>query len=445
MDRLPPGPRSRVLTTQRILARPFEWFPRWRDRYGDPFRVRTMNGNVTMTGQPSLLKTIFSADPDGYEPFAPRAVQAFVGPGSVLVISGKRHRRERKLLTPSFHGDRMRALGDIIADATVRHAHEAAKNGRTNLLEMAQGVSLEVIIRTVFGVQERARIHTFTRAIVDFMAAGKPALLFFTGLHRPWFPPWGRFVEAFKRFDLLLQEQIELTRTGAARDDTILSLMLAARYDDGEPMADSDVRDQLRTLLLAGHETSSVALAWAIDHLHRSPALLAQTIDEIDRLDGSAKAYAESSVLENLWKETLRLHPPATEALRELNRPLELGDYRLPAGEAVGASILLVHMDGELYANPTVFDPSRFEVRRYGANEFIPFGGGHRRCLGAAFAAYEMKIALGSLLANHALTLVESGPPPPERRNVVLAPRGGVPVTLEPRRPGDGARTSDQT
>lgn len=213
-------------------------------------------------------------------------------------------------------------------------------------------------------------------------------------------------------------------------------MMLEARYEDGEPMPDAWIRDELRTLLFAGHETTAIALAWGIDELHRNPGELAALREVVDALPESAGAYAAEAALEHAWKETLRIHPAITEALRKLEAPLVLDDREVPAGETVAACMALTHFDPELYPEPRAFRPERFGQRRFGPHEYLPFGGGHRRCLGAAFAAYELQIVLGVLLRGYAFELRSPDPPAPKRRNVTLGPADGVPVRIRPRRSG---------
>lgn len=431
MANLPPGPRSKILTTNRVLAKPFEWFPKWRERYGDPYRLPVMNGTVTMTGDRGLIKEIFATSPDNYDPWAPQTVTPFAGPGSLLVVNGDRHKRDRKLMNPPFHGDRMRSLSAGMAEAARRHVARAAEAGETTILELGQETSLEIIIRAVFGVSGDDRIGRFTGVIKGFMESAHPALLFFKPLHNRLFPPWNRYRRAYAAFDELLQEQIDRARAEPGED--ILSMMLAARYEDGTPMADDDVRDECRTLLIAGHETTAVTLSWCIDALHRRPELAAQVRERVDGLDGTPEAYAADDLLENVAKETLRFHPVVTEILRMLNTPMKLGEFEIPAGEGVSASILHVHMDPEIYEDPTSFNPDRFSDRRYGPTEYLPFGGGHRRCLGAAFAMHELKIVLGVWMRECAFELKNGEAPRPVRRNVTLSPHDEVPVRVSKR------------
>jgi cytochrome P450 family 110 len=285
----------------------------------------------------------------------------------------------------------------------------------------------------VFGVPEDERVVAFTEAILDYLHASNPLFFFVKVAQTRWFPPWRTFLRTFERLDTLLQEQIDHCRAYPGADD-ILAAMLDARYADGSPMCDEDVKSELRTLLFAGHDTTAITLTWAVDHIFRDEALLHRLRAHVDSIDDDASAYAGSELLENTWKETLRLHPVVTEALRTVNTSVRLGETEVPAGEAVAACISLVHRDPELYPEPDRFDPDRFARRKYASHEYFPFGGGHRRCLGAAFAGYQLQVVLGVLLRQYEVRLLDAHPPKPVRRNVTLAPKGDVPVVFERRR-----------
>ena len=389
------GPRSRLLTTLRVLKDPFHWMPKWRERYGDPMLLPTMNGNVVMTGKPELVKAIFAGKPEGYGPFATEAVEGFAGRGSMLTLSGERHTRERKLLMPPFRGSAMKALGPAMVVAARRHLDAALDQPRVGFADLAQSISLEAIIRTVFGVQEEARVLAFTEAVTHYLDVTNPLFFFVKATQTRFFPPWRRFLEAYQRLDDLLQAQIERARAGEG-PETILGAMVAATYEDGVPMEDEDIKGELRTLLFAGHDTTAITLAWAVDHIHRDPELRERLRDTVDALDDTPEAYAACESLEHVWRETLRLHPVATEALRTLEAPMKLGDVDA-------------------------------------AHEYLPFGGGHRRCLGAAFAGYQLQVVLGVLLRRYDVTLLDERAPDTVRKNVTLGPSTDVPVRISAR------------
>jgi cytochrome P450 len=426
----PPGPRGRLANTIALTRHPLDAPPEWLTRYGDPFTVRAVNGDVVMTADPVHIKTLFGADPELFEAFAAHAVAPVTGPDSLLVLSGARHRQERRLLMPPFHGDRMRAYAQLMADAAAQRLAAADRKAAFNLQGVTQGLSLDVILRAVLGLPLDA-VGDFRQRVLDTVDGVSPLMLFFPFLQRGFFgmSPWDRFQARFAELDAELQAHIERVRAAGPGED-ILSLMLAARYEDGEPMPDSAIRDELRTLVIAGHETTALSLAWAIDALHRHPAALARLQAEVDAAPDDPAAWAELPYLDAVCKETLRLYPILTEVLRTLVRPWHFAGYDLPAGATVSASIHLTHRRPDLYPEPEAFRPERFLERKFSPFEYLPFGGGHRRCLGAAFAHFEMKVVLAYALRTYRFRLTSTQAPRPVRRNLTLAPEGGVWVEL---------------
>lgn len=432
---LPDGPRNRLLSTIKVLRSPFVDLPRWLARYGDPFTIPTVNGTVVMTGDPALVKTIFAAPPSTYLPWGVDAVAPMLGPGSVLMLEGDRHTRERKLLMPPLHGERMRAHAQTMAEVARRHLAAADGASRVIAMDLMQAISLEVIARAIFGAQNDAQARALEHAVLDMIAAASPMLFFMPFLQRDFagLGPWARFRRALAQLDGLLQERIDDARRHPRAD--LCGLLVAARDEDGEAMRDADIRDELRTMLFAGHETTAITLAWIIDLLHRHPEWLARVQAEIDALGPAPDpiAYTNLPTLDLVCKEVMRLYPIVTEVLRKLREPLRLGECEVPAGIGVCAGILLVHRNEALYPEPEAFRPERFAERRFAPHEYLPFGGGDRRCLGAAFASFEMRIVLGCALARHRISLLDETPPRPVRRNLTLAPGGGVPIRVNDR------------
>lgn len=447
----PPGPAIRLWTTYQVLAHPLTSMPGWFRRYGDPVLLPTINGDVVMTAKPELVKQIFAAPGSVYGTFAAKGTAALTGPRSLFQLRGEPHRRHRQLIMPSFHGSRMRAyaadMQEITRDVIGSAVGATGSSGRVELHGLTQRISLEIILRTVFGVQDPARVKAFSEAIQRLVAAANPLFLFMPFLQRAplGLGPWAKFRRAYDRLEQLLCEQLAITRArhqdGNAGED-VLSMLLQARDESGDHLEDEEIRDELRTLLFAGHETTAIALCWAVDAVGRHPAVAERLAAELASLPGQpdpgadAEALAKLPYLEAVCNESLRLYPIVTENLRGLHEPLELGGYSLRPPTAVSASILGVHMSPELYPEPEEFRPERFLERKYGPHEFLPFGGGHRRCIGAAFAGFELRIVLGTLLREFSLRLCNPHPPRPVRRNVTLAPEGGVPVIITADRPG---------
>jgi len=294
-------------------------------------------------------------------------------------------------------------------------------------LRAAQNISLKVIQRAVFGVQDSSSVRAWSAAVVAMMDSAHPAGMFFKAFRVAPFGlgPWAKFIAARAAVDRMIYREIHERRTHARYGDDILSLMMQARYDDGSSMSDAELRDELLTLLLAGHETTAISLSWALYWLHRDSRKLERLRDE---LDGAAEsdAIAQFPYLDAVCNETLRLHPIVTDVVRTARAPLTVGGYMLPAGTAVAVSITNIHERPELYERPGEFEPERFLQKKYSPFEFLPFGGGHRRCLGAAFAQHEMKLVLAEMLSSHRFELV--GDEVPARRGVTIGPARGVRV-----------------
>lgn len=443
---LPAGPRSALLATLDLIRDPYEAQRKLRRRYGDVMLFPALNGQVVLGLTPSFAKAIFTADPEHFGSWATDTLIAVVGRESLLVSEGERHKRDRKLLTPPFHGARMRAYGEQIR-ALARTHFEARLTplAMVNTHGMATKITIDVILGTVFGVSHE-RSYDEGRAILnDIIADFSPAILFTKRLHLPFFPPWRRYLATRARFNRWLKEQIANARKRASesqqKDESVLGLMLDARYDDGSSMADEEIAMQLLTLLIAGHETTSISIAWAVHWLLHHPNALARVRGEIDALgpDADPEAIAKLPYLSAVCDETLRLHPIVTEVLRTVRKPLRVPmpdgkDIEVPVGVGVGVGIATIHEDPSIYGDPHAFRPERFFSRKYGPFEYLPFGGGHRRCIGAAFAQYEMKIVLATLMTEWNIELMRGAPEKPIRRNVTMAPQYGVPIRVVGRR-----------
>ena len=431
MPALPPGPRSTLLTSFAVMREPIGAMTRARDQYGDPFTLPLAHGKLVLTADPKLAREIFSIhDVDLFDTFGSATLTPLFGQHSLLLMAGEPHRRERKLLLPPFHGERMRAFGQTMADAA-RQAIAAVAPGQEFLaLDLGLRVSLEVIVRAVYGVEERALVERHTAALVAMLDAALPIFNAAEVFQRAPFGlgPWARFLRRSDEVDCLLYEQIDRVRPQASERDDILSMMLNARYEDGSRMADRDIRDELRTLLIAGHETTATTFAAALEELHRpeNAHIRARLLDELAQASDAPEELAKLPYLGAVIDETLRLHPVVEMILRRLRRPWRLGDHELPAGTSVGVALPLVHRRADLYPDPERFEPQRMLDRKPGASEFVPFGGGNRRCLGAALSLYELRIALAVILREATLALRERGPVPIVRRRITLGPETGV-------------------
>jgi cytochrome P450 len=430
---LPPGPPGGLLTTLRTLRDPFAALVRYVGAYGDPFTLSmALQGKIVVTGELDAVRGVFGAPPETFGSIGARVMGPLLGSGSVLVLEGAAHRRARKLLNPPFHGDRMHAHGRVMRDVARERIADLAVGSRFAMQDVAQAISLEVILQAVFGVRGSERLARFDRAVRAVMGSlgawvGLPFLRRgFGGLG-----PWARFQRRRVALAALVSEEVAARRRSSAEGEDILSLLLAARYEDGAPMTEADLFDQLLTLVAAGHETTMIALSWAFYWLHRTPEALARLQAELDALpsDPEPELLARLPYLEAVVQETLRLHPVVPIATRLLALPFELKGYTLPAGVSVGVATGLVHYREDLYPEPTRFRPERFIGRSFGPAEYFPFGGGVRRCLGAAFATYELKIVLATLLRSVRVRLVSDREVRPAMRAAGVGP--GRPVEVE--------------
>ncbi|XXF80190.1 cytochrome P450 [Myxococcaceae bacterium GXIMD 01537] len=435
MSRSLRGPRFRLLQSLRFLKDTAAFVRECVARYGDPFVAKLPMGIVAVTGDTEGLREIFSADPDTFEPIARVPLEPLVGVNSLLLLSGERHKRERKLLMPPFHGERMRAYGAQMREITSRAVEGLQPGASLVALELAQAISLEIIIRVVFGVEEPERVRRFRDVITAYAQSYTVPISMFPALRRSFGGrgPWERFQRNLRALDVLLTEQLERRRAEDGPREDILSLLLSARDEAGQPMSDAELKDELRTLLFAGHETTAIGMAWALYWLHRTPEAMQRLEQELSALGSrpEPEALARLPYLGAVCDETLRLYPVVTLVNRKLLVPFKLKGHELPVGMGVMASITQAHSNPAVFPEPERFRPERFLERKFSPFEYMPFGGGARRCVGAAFALYEMKVALGSLLAAHRFSLAHERPIRPVRRHVTFAPEDGVPLRYE--------------
>ncbi len=433
---LPPGPKGKWRPTLRLIRNPRAAMEAWVKEFGDPFLLHALNGPVVVTGREDLIRIIYGQSPDVYEPFAAATMTPLMGAGSMFILDGEEHRRERRLIMPMFHGDRMKAYGQAMQETAVEQLtkHNLGKFLLTKPLMI--DISLEIIVRTVFGGDDRETAERMINASHRTFAAASPLLFFSRKTHLSFFglTPLDRWNKAKANLFGLFDEAINARKSTAAEREDILSLLCEAKYEDGQSITKDHVHAELMTFLFAGHETTALTLTWAIYHLHRGRESLDRLRAELDALpDLQPSTLAAAPYLKAVVQETLRIHPIVTETLRKLKQPMELGDYKIPAGMAVAPATVLAHHHAGTYPDPDTFRPERFLERSYSPFEYMPFGGGHRRCIGAAFAGYEMAIVLGTLLQRFEFELQETQEVVPKRRSVTMGPSSEVPVIVKSR------------
>jgi cytochrome P450 len=414
----------RALQTLRWGARPMRFMRDCHERYGDMFTVRiAQEGTWVMLADPDHVKQVFTGDPAVFHAGEANTILLpLVGDHSVLLLDDAPHLQQRKLLLPPFHGKRMARYGELMRDVAVAELESWPKGQPFQLQPRMQALTLEVIIQAVLGVRDVARLEevrsTLRTLLTDVMSPSSAALLALLGPRRFRRLPMVR--RGLAPTDEMLYEEIARRRADpdlAERED-ILSLLLQARHEDGQPMSDVELRDELVTLLVAGHETTATALSWALERLVRHPAKLARLRDEV--------LAGEDAYLDAVVKETLRLRPVLPLVVRMLTEPVEIGGYLLPEGTRVAPCIYLVHRREDVYAEPHAFRPERFIEQPAGTYTWIPFGGGIRRCLGASFALFEMSQVLSAVVERLEIKAAQPESERVRRRQITLAPgRGG--------------------
>jgi cytochrome P450 len=399
---------------------------------GRVYRVDGATGTLVITSDPDHVKRVFAASPDSFDTFSQYTLGGILGGQSVLVTAGETHRRQRKLLAPPLSGARLRAFSATMQEIADRHVAMLAVGRDFRALDLSTDFTLDVIVRTVFGVTEAAEaahLSALLRAMVDAVPV---IAVFQPRLQKAWFPPWARYLRASQRFDAWLRNMVaERRRRGDAHGEDVMSLLLHTRAEDASPLEFDELRDQLVTLLLAGHETTSIALASCLEHIHRHPAVLDQLRDELGRGPSDPEEAQRSPYLGAVIDETLRIAPILSDVTRRVRGEFWLDEHlRLSDNDGVMVLIEALHHDPELYPEPAQFRPERFLQRKFAAYEYVPFGGGVRRCLGAAFSDYETRILLSTILRRVSLQLRRARPDPRVRRNITLGPKHGVPMRV---------------
>jgi cytochrome P450 len=432
---VPPGPRlPALLQSVGWWKRPVSFMERCRVRYGKRFTIRfPASPPFVMLTDPDDLKQVFTAPPDVLHPGeGARILEPVVGANSVILLDEGAHLEQRKLMLPAFHGEKMQRLSGLMAEVAEREVASWPAGVPIELHPRMQRLTLEIILRAVFGLDPGERLNALRERLSAMLAFGDRPLSLLP-------PPPERIEKVLNRVGpfvgfLRLQEQadamifklIEERRSDGSQRDDVLTMLLEARYEDGSPMSDQELRDELMTLLVAGHETTASTLAWAFERLQREPEVLARLQAEVDA--GAANGYLTATI-----QETLRRRPVLPNAApRLVMKPIEVGGWSYPTGVCLVGNAYLVHHDPDIYPEPYAFRPERFLDEGPGTYTWIPFGGGRRRCLGASFAMVEMQIVLAAVLADRELIAADGGPELARRRNITIKPgRGAVAVLRE--------------
>jgi cytochrome P450 len=438
----PPGPRfPSLIQAALVTASPYGWMlRRWR-RYGDVFSSRfPIFGRVVYVADPALVKEVFTGDPATFHAGEANtlALGDALGEHSLLTLDEGRHMSQRKLLLPPFHGESVRRYIEVMAEATEREVASWPVGEEIELRPRMQSITLEVILRAVFGVRDGERMDLFRERIPP-LGETTSALNWLPFFERDLggLTPAAKFRRALAAVDELIYAEIAERRSAAdqsaslrtghrpalAQDerDDVLSLLLRARHEDGSPMTDSELRDELMTLLTAGHETTATGLAWAFERLLRTPAVLERLTASLD----------DDEYVDAVVKETLRVRPVIVDVARKLTRDAEVAGWRLPAGTLVLPAIAVLHQRPDLYESPREFRPERFLDGGVESYAWIPFGGGVRRCIGASFAQVEMRTVLREVLRRVRLRAASERPERGVIRHVTVVPGRGARAVVE--------------
>jgi cytochrome P450 len=426
VSHLPAGPSSALAATIRYLRNPYGSLLEAAGEYGDPFTWPTFLGKVVVTGNPSGIRTVLSADPNIYQALGADLLGPVLGENNLILMSGEQHRAMRKLQNPQFHGDRLRAYGALMIRITEEHMSRWPDARPFPIQATMQAISLDVILQAVLGLSEPAARASFKAAVLSLVAALKPSFMFIRTLRRPMFglSAWARFQRKRSAIAALFGAELRKRRGRPETGEDILGLMLASRKPDGSEFDEAELLEQMISLIGAGHETTASALTWAVYHVHRDESVKARLLDELrgPRAPHDPEAITRLPYLDAVCSETLRLNPVAPFVGRTLREGLTLQGYDLPSGISVGIGICNVHRRADLYPQPDHFRPERFLEKQYSAFEYLPFGGGSRRCLGAAFAMYEMKLVLATVLRHRDLRLQRDVPVRAALRNTTVGP-----------------------
>jgi cytochrome P450 family 138 len=421
IDGLPPGPSSPMaVQTLAMRTRQRPYLEHARRRFGSMFTVRLFGlGDTVIVSDPELIKQVFRADPTVLHAGTGSPLRPLLGENSLLGIDEAQHMEQRKLLLPPFKGQRMKAYESMIAEIAAEEIDSWPQDTEMSTARPMQRITLRAILRAVFGA-EGEQLHALEELIPRWTAHGTRMSLA-PELQRsfgPW-SPWAKFLKLRAQIDVVLDELIATAKADPQLEQRadVLALMVQARHEDGSPMSNPEIRDELVTMLVAGHETTSHTLAWAIERITRHPELLGRLVAEVDE---GGKALREATI-----REVQRSRPVIAFAARVVRKPFELGGFRLPIGSRLLLAACLTHYDPNLFAHPERFQPERFLDKLPDTYTWIPFGGGVRRCIGATFAHMEMDIVLRVLLERVELVPTSAADERWAFRGVVWAPAEG--------------------
>jgi cytochrome P450 family 110 len=441
-NRIPTPPWLQLINW---IGDPIEFQEKYRQQYGDIFTMRLSGvGTAVIIGNPQTIQEILTQDSKFDIGRANKLAEPLIGKNSIMLMDGDRHRRERKLLMPPFHGERLQTYAQQICLITQQIASQLPINQPFVARSTMQKISLEVILQIVFGISEGSRYQQLKPLLTSWIdmtdSPLRSSMLFLKFLQKDWgeWTPWGQMKSKQQKVHKLLQAEIEERRNNHNHQQSdILSLMMAAKDENGQAMTDEELRDELLSLLFAGHETTATILAWAFYQIHQNTDILAKLLQEINSLGANPQPMeiAQLPYLTAVCNETLRMYPVLPIIFPRITKSsMNIAGYEFEPETMLMPSIYLVHYHEDIYPQPHQFKPERFLERQYSPSEYMPFGGGSRRCLGYTLALLEIKLVLATVLSNYQLALVDNKPIKLQRRGFTLAPQGGVKMMMTGKR-----------
>ena len=427
----------RTIRQINAILRPLDFLENRFQKYGDFYQITFKNSPPTVvTSNPQAIEDIFTASPDKFEVGrGNKGLSFLVGENSLLLLDGKAHKNRRRLLMPPFHGESLQKFSHQIVDITTKVSDRWQSNEPFKVRSAMQEITLRVILSAVFGIDSGSKYdrlrELLTELLETFNTPLNSSFIFFPFLQKDWgrYSPWGHFLRLKSEIKTLIfaeiSERRELFANGGSELRDIFSLLLSAKDENGEGMTDEELHDELITLLFAGHETTASALAWLFYWSHYLPEVKEKLVSELNSLGGNPD-YTEINnlpYLDAVISETLRIYPIAAGSFaRILTKPMTVKGYNFEPNTWLMVSIYSLHHREDLYPNSKQFNPARFLQRTYSNYEYIPFGGGNRRCLGSALALLEMKLVAATILPRFQLALTSKRQMLPVRRGLTIAP-----------------------
>ena len=445
MQMLPQPKEISIIQVLNWIFRPMPYMMECAKNYGDVFALK-LQGNLPpmlFVHSPEAMQKVLSNDQKELE--APGDInsifQYLLGKNSVISLSGKEHQRQRQLIMPPFHGERMRTYAELIENITIKVFNQQPKNQSFNIRDITQDITLQVMMEAVFGIYEGERAEKLKHFLCEILEQGstpwRVIFLYFPKLKETFgiSEIWKRQMKKQEQADQLIYQEIRERRENFDPDRTdILNLLMSAQDENGQVMTDVELRDELMTLLVAGHETTATAISWAFYWIHKLPEVREKLLAELDSL---GENYDSNTVfklpyLTAVCNETLRIYPVGMLTFpRMVKTPISLCGYQLEPGTVVIGSIYLTHHREDIYPEHEKFHPERFLEKQFSPYEFLPFGGGARRCIGLAFAQMEMKLILAKVLKTWSMKLVNTDEIKPQRRGLVTGPNGPINLVIE--------------